>query len=241
MLGVCEIMAGYPDGTTEHGEWSEGARWSVYQERLLELEDFHFFSLYSLSCIAKQTRLWMSSDYCHVVIPSIPTSKRLVWITISHHHYQYHGHPTPPVTRCFVEGDQSNWDRWVIVYARSGIVPVNKYIKEPIICWYAVASVYSSSSSMAFHWSFESIGVETDLQSCIGKWFRILSIYVVWERVNPSSVKVIWIPRSQLSSPMLLILNSVFNTLMVCSFSSPVAPTSGMASTYIAKDRSPDS
>jgi len=84
----------------------------------------------------------------------------------------------------------------VIVYARSGLVPVSKYINDPIICWYAIVSVRYSSTSIVFNQWLGSIGVETGLQSCIEKRFRILSMNVVWDRVIPLSVKVIWIPRS---------------------------------------------
>ena len=34
MLMVCKIMVGYSDGTSEHEEWFEGGRRSVYKERL---------------------------------------------------------------------------------------------------------------------------------------------------------------------------------------------------------------
>jgi hypothetical protein len=46
------------DSTSEHEEWFEGGRRSVYKERLLAVEDFLFFSLYSFSCIATIVQLW---------------------------------------------------------------------------------------------------------------------------------------------------------------------------------------
>jgi len=71
----------------------------VYIKRgCLVLEGFLFFPLYSFSCIAKQARLWPSVDSCHVLIPSMQTSKHLVPMTISHYRYHYHLRPTPPVT-----------------------------------------------------------------------------------------------------------------------------------------------
>jgi len=71
----------------------------VYIKRgRLVLEDFPLFSLYSFSCIATQARPFTSSDSCLVLIPSIRTSEHLVPTTISQYCYQYHLHPTPPVT-----------------------------------------------------------------------------------------------------------------------------------------------
>jgi len=42
VLVVCKIMVGYSGGTSEHGEWFEGGRRSVYKERLFAVEGFPF-------------------------------------------------------------------------------------------------------------------------------------------------------------------------------------------------------
>ena len=42
LLVVCKIMIGYLDGTSEHGEWLEGGRWSVYKDRLFGVGWFPF-------------------------------------------------------------------------------------------------------------------------------------------------------------------------------------------------------
>ena len=71
----------------------------VYIKRgCLVLEDFLFFSLYSRCCIAKQARLWNSTDLYLGLSPSIQTSKSLDLITISHYCYQYDLQPSPPIT-----------------------------------------------------------------------------------------------------------------------------------------------
>jgi len=95
---VCKITVGYSDGISKHGRWFEGGRPSVHKERLLALEDSLFFSLYSFSCIPMQARLSPCTDSCPVLIPSIRILKPIVLITISLYGYQYHLHPTPPIT-----------------------------------------------------------------------------------------------------------------------------------------------
>jgi len=42
VLVVCKIIVEYSDGTSGHGEWFEGSRWSVYKERLFGVEGFPF-------------------------------------------------------------------------------------------------------------------------------------------------------------------------------------------------------
>ena len=42
VLVVCKIMVGYLDGTSEHEEWSEGGRRSVYTVRLFGVGGFSF-------------------------------------------------------------------------------------------------------------------------------------------------------------------------------------------------------
>jgi len=42
VLVVCNIMVGYLEGTSEHGEWFEGVRWSVYKESLSGVGWFPF-------------------------------------------------------------------------------------------------------------------------------------------------------------------------------------------------------
>jgi len=64
----------------------------------LVLEDCLFFSLCSFSCIAKQVRLWNSSDSTLVLIPSKWTLKHLVLIMISHYWHEYHICPILPIT-----------------------------------------------------------------------------------------------------------------------------------------------
>ena len=39
---VCKIMVGYSDGTSEHEEWFQGGRQSVYKERLFRVGGFSF-------------------------------------------------------------------------------------------------------------------------------------------------------------------------------------------------------
>jgi hypothetical protein len=52
----------------------------LYTKRvLLVLEDFHFFSLYSFSCIAKQVATLKQLRLCLVLIPSTPTSSAPYW------------------------------------------------------------------------------------------------------------------------------------------------------------------
>jgi hypothetical protein len=52
----------YSVGTSRHGEWFEGSERIVYKERLLVLEDFLFFSLYSFSCIANNSTTLITSS-----------------------------------------------------------------------------------------------------------------------------------------------------------------------------------
>jgi len=102
------------------------------------LEDFFFFSLYSVSCIAKQAWIWNSSASCLVLISSIRTSKHLVPIMILHYCYESHHCPTPPITlervpynvpdlRCTVK------IVWLPVLIMFGIT-----VKSPtVISWFA--------------------------------------------------------------------------------------------------------
>jgi len=51
---VGKIMGKDSDDTSEHGERFKCGRRIVYKQRLLGLDNFLFFCLYSFSCIAKQ-------------------------------------------------------------------------------------------------------------------------------------------------------------------------------------------
>ena len=58
VLMVCKIMVGYSDDTSEHEEWFEGARRSVYKERLVGVAGFPFLlSLLVLSYSKASTTL----------------------------------------------------------------------------------------------------------------------------------------------------------------------------------------
>jgi len=65
---------------------------------LLALEDFLFFSLYSFSCIAKQVTTLKQLRLLPPLEFLETNFERLVCFPISHMCYQYHLHPTPPVT-----------------------------------------------------------------------------------------------------------------------------------------------
>ena len=88
---MCKIMSDDSDSTSEHEEWFQGGRRSVYKERLLAVEDFLFFPLYSFSCIAiNSTTLENDIDSCLCFCLSIRTSSVVL-------HHPYHLRPTPPV------------------------------------------------------------------------------------------------------------------------------------------------
>jgi len=65
LLLMCKIVRKDENGTSEHEEWFEGSRETIYTQRLFRLEDFLLFSLYSFPCIAKQQthimQLWLRS------------------------------------------------------------------------------------------------------------------------------------------------------------------------------------
>jgi len=63
----------------------------------LVLEDFLLFSLYFISCMVKQTRLWRRLESCADLTFSIRTFSRLAAITTLYPCYRYHLRPTPHV------------------------------------------------------------------------------------------------------------------------------------------------
>jgi len=97
VLVVCKIVVGDSDDTSEHEEWFEGSRWSVYKERLFGAGGFPFLLsllifVYSKACMTL-TQLWLVScldPFDSNWKVSCPNSNLISC-------YQYHLHPTPPI------------------------------------------------------------------------------------------------------------------------------------------------
>lgn len=98
-------------------------------------------------------------------------------------------------------GFAENWERKETECARSGRVPVTRYMREPIICWYRFCSCGVSSSVAFNRWEFGSIGVETGFASCSWNRSKICLAYVDWLSVIPSLLCSTSIPRIQESGP----------------------------------------
>jgi len=94
---VCKIMVGYSHGISEHEEWFESGGWSVYIERLFGVGGFPFLLALLVLLYSKASTTLNSFDSCLVLISSIQTSSSTL-NTMLHFSYQYHLHPTPPVT-----------------------------------------------------------------------------------------------------------------------------------------------
>ena len=105
---------------------------------LLLLEDFLFFSLYSFSCIAKQVttlnqlRLLSCLDLLETNLECLVC---FLYITFC---YQYHLHPTPPVTLERVL-QYCTW-YWMCLHPSTGC----KYCSEPCFdsCWVYLAPTH---------------------------------------------------------------------------------------------------
>jgi len=104
--------------------------------------------------------------------------------------------PLTYLKRCFAAficasvGQEEHCARNKIVYARLGVVPVTRYMNEPIIAWYVVTSSFG-----CFIIPFVSIipfgkGMDTMFEFSIANREGIVPMYRSWVRAKPSDVYV---------------------------------------------------
>jgi len=115
---------------------------------------------------------------------------------------------------CPSVGEEENCGRNEIGYARSGLVPVTRYLREPIVDWYVVTwsfhcSVIPFVSAMPF-----GKGMDSVFELSIPNRERIVPMYRSWVRAIPSDVYVICRLSRNEASPRSEISNALFRPLM---------------------------
>jgi len=81
-----------------------------------------------------------------------------------------------------------------MVYARSSLVPVKRYMREPIIDWYVVTCSFGCCVILFISVMPFGKGMDTVFELCIPNQERIVPMYRSWVRAIPSDLYVICRP-----------------------------------------------